>query len=99
MEPFMDSVLGFACRERTRVCCLGFHRYRWIYGLHEPHKIRQYVGLVIRVSDRRLVKDRAGFWAVVNHDTHHWFPTSNYGQYIVFWDRVFGTYKEGHPGV
>ena len=27
------------------------------------------------------------------HDIHHWFPESNYGQYIMLWDHVFASYK------
>jgi sterol desaturase/sphingolipid hydroxylase (fatty acid hydroxylase superfamily) len=27
------------------------------------------------------------------HDIHHWFPESNYGQYIMLWDRLMGSFK------
>jgi sterol desaturase/sphingolipid hydroxylase (fatty acid hydroxylase superfamily) len=27
------------------------------------------------------------------HDIHHWYPDSNYGQYIMMWDHVFGWFK------
>ena len=27
------------------------------------------------------------------HDVHHRIPQSNYGQYIMFWDYIFGTYR------
>ena len=27
------------------------------------------------------------------HDVHHRIPQSNYGQYIMFWDWIFGTYR------
>ena len=27
------------------------------------------------------------------HDVHHRIPQSNYGQYTMFWDYVFGTYR------
>ena len=30
------------------------------------------------------------------HDVHHRLPRSNYGQYIMLWDWVMGTYK-AHP--
>jgi sterol desaturase/sphingolipid hydroxylase (fatty acid hydroxylase superfamily) len=30
------------------------------------------------------------------HDTHHAIPNSNYGQYIMLWDWVMGTYR-AHP--
>lgn len=29
-----------------------------------------------------------------HHDVHHRIPQSNYGQYTVFWDRVFGTFRD-----
>lgn len=28
-----------------------------------------------------------------NHDVHHRIPQSNYGQYIMFWDYIFGSYR------
>uniref|UniRef100_A0A7S2S2D2 Fatty acid hydroxylase domain-containing protein n=1 Tax=Eucampia antarctica TaxID=49252 RepID=A0A7S2S2D2_9STRA len=28
------------------------------------------------------------------HDVHHRIPRSNYGQYIVLWDHVFGTFRD-----
>ena len=27
------------------------------------------------------------------HDVHHRFPQSNFGQYIMLWDVLFGTYR------
>ena len=27
------------------------------------------------------------------HDVHHRLPRSNYGQYIMLWDRLMGSYK------
>lgn len=27
------------------------------------------------------------------HDIHHWYPDSNYGQYIMLWDHAFGWFK------
>eukprot|EP01134_Creolimax_fragrantissima_P002242 CFRG2242T1 len=32
-------------------------------------------------------------YAVKYHDIHHWFPDSNYGQYTMLWDHVFGWFK------
>lgn len=29
-----------------------------------------------------------------HHDVHHRIPQSNYGQYTVFWDRLFGTFRD-----
>lgn len=31
---------------------------------------------------------------IVFLDVHHRIPQSNYGQYTVFWDRIFGTFRE-----
>ena len=28
-----------------------------------------------------------------SHDVHHRLPQSNYGQYIMFWDYIFGSYR------
>jgi len=30
---------------------------------------------------------------VKNHDVHHRLPESNYGQYIMLWDRLMGSYR------
>ena len=30
------------------------------------------------------------------HDTHHVIPNSNYGQYIMLWDHLMGTFRH-HP--
>ena len=27
------------------------------------------------------------------HDVHHRIPQSNYGQYIMFWDHLFGSFR------
>lgn len=35
----------------------------------------------------------SGLYEVRNHDVHHWFPESNYGQYLMLWDHVFGSFK------
>ena len=31
------------------------------------------------------------------HDVHHRIPQSNYGQYTMFWDTIFGTYRSYDP--
>jgi sterol desaturase/sphingolipid hydroxylase (fatty acid hydroxylase superfamily) len=31
------------------------------------------------------------------HDVHHRIPQSNYGQYTMFWDKIFGTYRPYDP--
>ena len=33
-----------------------------------------------------------GLYEVKAHDVHHRIPESNYGQYIMFWDKIFDTY-------
>jgi sterol desaturase/sphingolipid hydroxylase (fatty acid hydroxylase superfamily) len=32
-------------------------------------------------------------YSVKVHDVHHRLPMSNYGQYTMLWDRIFGTYR------
>jgi sterol desaturase/sphingolipid hydroxylase (fatty acid hydroxylase superfamily) len=32
-------------------------------------------------------------YCVKVHDVHHRLPESNYGQYIMFWDSIFGSYR------
>ena len=32
-----------------------------------------------------------------HHDVHHRIPQSNYGQYTVLWDRIFGTFRDYNP--
>lgn len=42
-----------------------------------------------------------GGWTIFDskhHDVHHRIPQSNYGQYTVFWDRIFGTFREYDEG-
>jgi sterol desaturase/sphingolipid hydroxylase (fatty acid hydroxylase superfamily) len=31
------------------------------------------------------------------HDVHHRVPQSNYGQYTMFWDRLFGSFRPYNP--
>jgi len=31
------------------------------------------------------------------HDVHHRFPQSNFGQYIMLWDHIFGTFRPYNP--
>jgi Delta7-sterol 5-desaturase len=36
------------------------------------------------------------FWAInsaSHHTLHHWYGTSNFGQFFTFWDRLCGTYR------
>ena len=32
------------------------------------------------------------------HETHHRYPTKNLAQYFMFWDKLYGTYKEYYDG-
>uniref|UniRef100_A0A7R9W2V0 Fatty acid hydroxylase domain-containing protein n=1 Tax=Pseudictyota dubia TaxID=2749911 RepID=A0A7R9W2V0_9STRA len=32
-----------------------------------------------------------------HHDVHHRIPQSNYGQYIMLWDRIFGSFRDYDP--
>ena len=34
------------------------------------------------------------FYSVCNHDVHHRIPQRNFGQFIMFWDIVFGSFHE-----
>lgn len=36
---------------------------------------------------------RVCLYCVRVHDVHHRLPESNYGQYIMLWDHVFGSYR------
>jgi sterol desaturase/sphingolipid hydroxylase (fatty acid hydroxylase superfamily) len=35
-----------------------------------------------------------GLYDVRAHDVHHRLPKSNYGQYTMAWDHIFGTFRE-----
>ena len=35
----------------------------------------------------------AGVFSVADHDLHHYHITANFGQYLMLWDRLLGTYK------
>ncbi len=35
-----------------------------------------------------------GIYSVKVHDVHHRLPESNYAQYIMLWDHIFGTYRD-----
>jgi len=42
-------------------------------------------------------KKKKKYWTIFDskhHDVHHRIPQSNYGQYSVIWDRIFGTFRE-----
>jgi len=37
-------------------------------------------------------------YTVRAHETHHRYPTKNLAQYFMFWDKLYGTYKEYYDG-
>ncbi|MES2003725.1 MAG: sterol desaturase family protein [Bacteroidota bacterium] len=43
-------------------------------------------------------KSRVGKWinTSVNHNQHHQYFKGNYGLYLLFWDRIFGTVREDY---
>jgi len=44
---------------------------------------------------RWAIRDPLGvFYDVRDHDMHHVYPNCNYAQYVMWWDRLWGTYKE-----
>mmetsp|Transcript_24361 Transcript_24361/g.78225 ORF Transcript_24361/g.78225 Transcript_24361/m.78225 type:complete len:195 (-) Transcript_24361:161-745(-) len=38
-------------------------------------------------------------YAVRAHETHHRKPNTNFAQYVMFWDKLMGTYKEYESGI
>lgn len=38
-------------------------------------------------------------YSVRSHETHHRKPTTNYAQYVMFWDRLMGTYRPYESGL
>jgi len=48
-------------------------------------------------EEEKNTKKKENGWTIFDskhHDVHHRIPQSNYGQYTVFWDRIFGTFRE-----
>jgi len=78
----------------------------WILGLVFPVHLSavaifMFLGMVMAgLNHTRLDVGFPGVYEVKHHDAHHRFPNSNYGQYVVFWDRLTGSYKESRnaPG-
>jgi len=46
------------------------------------------------LNHTRLDLGLGSVYQVKYHDAHHRFPNSNFGQYIVFWDKLMGSFKE-----
>ena len=49
--------------------------------------------VVARVPSGGLNKTGWTVFDSKHHDVHHRIPQSNYGQYTVMWDRIFGTFR------
>jgi len=50
-------------------------------------------GLLSTLSHTRFDLDFKYLYGTVDHQTHHNIVTCNYGQYIMFWDALMGTYR------
>ena len=54
--------------------------------------------VVLRIPSGSSNEDgKSNGWTLFDskhHDVHHRIPQSNYGQYTVLWDRMFGTFRE-----
>lgn len=50
-------------------------------------------GLLATLNHTRYDWNIPGCYSVKNHDVHHRKPMKNFGQYTIFWDKVFGTYQ------
>lgn len=48
---------------------------------------------VLSALNHTRIDARIWGYQVAHHDTHHWYPISNYGQYTMLYDRIMGTYK------
>lgn len=52
------------------------------------------LGVLTTLNHTRLdVKVPLGIFSVSWHDLHHRLPQSNYGQYTMFWDHLWGSYR------
>eukprot|EP00470_Lotharella_oceanica_P006343 CAMPEP_0170178396 /NCGR_PEP_ID=MMETSP0040_2-20121228/11856_1 /TAXON_ID=641309 /ORGANISM="Lotharella oceanica, Strain CCMP622" /LENGTH=252 /DNA_ID=CAMNT_0010421443 /DNA_START=49 /DNA_END=807 /DNA_ORIENTATION=- len=50
-------------------------------------------GLLASLNHTRYDLSFLGVYSVKVHDVHHRLPESNYGQYIMLWDKLMGSYK------
>jgi sterol desaturase/sphingolipid hydroxylase (fatty acid hydroxylase superfamily) len=55
-------------------------------------------GVLASLNHTRYDVVAGALFDVKAHDEHHVIPTVNYGQYIMLWDHIFGTYR-AHPGM
>lgn len=51
-------------------------------------------GILASLNHTRLDVKIPWLYAVSVHDVHHRWPRTNYGQYTMFWDHIFGSYRE-----
>ena len=51
-------------------------------------------GILASLNHTRYDISIPHFYDVKAHDTHHRFSNTNYGQYIMMWDKVMGTHRE-----
>lgn len=50
-------------------------------------------GILASLNHTRFDVNIPYIYSVKVHDVHHRLPESNYGQYTMLWDRVFGSYR------
>jgi sterol desaturase/sphingolipid hydroxylase (fatty acid hydroxylase superfamily) len=50
-------------------------------------------GILASLNHTRYDFDFSVLYSVRAHDMHHHIVTTNYGQYSMFWDRVFGSFR------
>lgn len=50
-------------------------------------------GILASLNHTRFDIVIPGIYSVKVHDVHHRLPESNYGQYIMLWDYIFGSYR------
>jgi len=50
-------------------------------------------GILASLNHTRYDLELPYIYSVKVHDVHHRLPESNYGQYTMFWDRLFGSYR------
>jgi sterol desaturase/sphingolipid hydroxylase (fatty acid hydroxylase superfamily) len=54
-------------------------------------------GYLASINHTRIPLTIPGFYSVKDHDIHHNDVSSNFGQYIMYWDSLFATRKNSKP--
>lgn len=49
-------------------------------------------GMMASLNHTRFAIYIPGFYDVRDHDVHHRWPRSNYGQFVMYWDKIFGSF-------